>query len=557
MADKSAYQMESSDQQGKSAEKKLQRQVIEDKGDPFAAIKREFDLRYDAVRAYRQNSYEQLWDMVDEEYYGRANQLDEEDKEKDYRSNIRSREGYVQVESITSKVVPSLLNNEPPISIDPFDYTDPMLEQAHAVEQDLQYTFMHRMNPVDKVTRWIKSGGRYGIGVMKLLWLFDYGWQSYRNPIYNEDGSLTGYTKLRREGVRQDRPDVRNVQTRNFWWNMDADSPDTLRWTIERYFRPKSMLMQLQKQGIYRNVDKLTPVVRPPRMEQEPEEIRTDADKFQFTGEDMIEVFEYWTKDYMAVIGNDEEVLLFRDNPFDDNIIPYYFYRATVSDSDFVGVGEVEPILELAEGADIARNQRIDNVNRIVHRPLVVGATAGIKGKVMRFKPGKIIRAIDPSQVTPLIMPDVTASSYKEVQEYERLIDKTNGNPEFTRGEQPGKRATATEIATRTNSANLRVDLKVQFAQIELARLYRDMFRLEQQFGDRNRTVTVLGQKGLYVSRRHGELYQDEYRFRVRVGGYLGNKLIDRQQFMQMFQTVLTSPERQASQEAPGYSGRY
>jgi len=547
MAELSVYQLDQKEQLPDKAEKELYFQLFGDKvSDVDQEMLRKFNLMFDATRGYKDEYYTPVWDLVDDAVFGNSEQPDDEDEEDDFRSTIRMREGYIQEESMTSKVVPSLLGNEPPISVDPIQWTEEKSLKAYVLGQRLHYNFLYRCKGVKKVIRWVKSGSKYGLGIMKLFWLFDFGWKNMRQPVYDEEtGELAGYSKIRGKQVRQDRPCVVNVSPRNFWWNPDAECVDDIRWVVERYYRPIEWLQSLGEQGIYKNTDDLAPVVRPPNQPWTSEENRTGSDKYIYTGEDMVEVYELWTPDYQLTVGNRDVILAFRDNPYDDNIIPYYFYNASMQDENFVGIGEVEPILDLEEGENSIRNMRLDNVNRIINRPLLVGATAGIKGKKFQFKPGVIIRAVDRNQVGPLEMPDVTSSSYLEEEKFERQIDKTNGNPEIGRGEQ-GKRSTATGDTLRLNSANLRTDLKVQVGQTELGRLYQDMYRLERQFGDKNRVYRAQGEDGLYYDFPHDMLYDDEYEFYVRIGGYIGNKITERQQFLQFEQVMLSNEEMTA-----------
>jgi len=190
-------------------------------------------------------------------------------------------------------------------------------------------------------------------------------------------------------------------------------------------------------------------------------------------------------------------------------------------------------------GENTIRNMRLDNLHRIIHRQFLVSATAGLKGKKFRFTPAGIHRVTDINGIKPLDLADVTPNVYIEESKYESQIDKTNGNFDVGRGEKGGDRETATAASIRSNSANLRIDLKVQYAQRTLADTYRDMYRLERQFGDKNRAIYVQGQNGQNLYFELNELFADEYEFSYSLGGYMGNRMIDRQQFVQTLGVML------------------
>ena len=521
-----------------------------DEGEPLESIEevdsevlQDFLDKFQTAKAYRAKYYDEIWNLADEAYYGIVSELNTANAEQDFRSNIRMREAYIQVESMSAKVIPSLLGNSPPISVMPIDWTDDREQTAIAIEQHLYYTFMHKMNPIETLTRWVKAGSKYGLGVFRAYWQFDTGYRTRREPIYDDKtGKMIGFKKIRSKGIRKDRAQIEHIDTRSFWWNPDAK--DRVRWCIYEYFRPLSEIQRLGEAGIYRNTEDLTDFAGG-KSNEDSEEIRTqsgDKTTENNSTEPMVKIHELWSETCMTVIANESAVLSYRPNPNDTGAITFYFYRASVTDSDFVGIGEIEPVLDLEEGENAIRNMRLDNLNRIIHRQILVSNTAGLKGKKFRFTPLGIHRVADINGVKAFDMPDVTQSAYLEEQKYESQIDKTNGNPEVGRGERGPSRESATGVAVRSNSANLRTDLKVQFAQREVARCLEDVYGMECQYADRNRMIEVQGMNGSRLFRRAHELYDLPCEFMYRVGGYVGNKIIDRQQFLQTLQAMAIFP---------------
>ena len=72
--------------------------------------------KYNEAMNYRKGYYDDLWEDIDNKFYGLKDDLDMEDVEREYRSNVVMRHAFIQVESMTAKVVNSLLAERTPIT---------------------------------------------------------------------------------------------------------------------------------------------------------------------------------------------------------------------------------------------------------------------------------------------------------------------------------------------------------------------------------------------------------------------------------------------------------
>jgi hypothetical protein len=455
------------------------------------------------------------------------------DRERGFRSNLRVRHAYKQVHSQTSKIVPSVMGFDPPISVRPNDQNSEIAElKAKAVQGRLKYNFFQKQQAIPLVYRWIHQGERLGLSPMKLFWAYEEGEKRITRVIRGPDGAVIGVDKFKGEKyVIKDWPENCVVDTRRFWWNPDCVDPSELRYTFEVYYKP---LPSLVDNPLYMNIDKVKGMSFS-QYDRDSQQERTGAQSGRFidTGERMVEIIERWDADNLIVVA-ENQVIRMRDNPHDDRILPYYLYRSNVVDDALVGMGSMEPVLELEDEANTHLNQRLDNVHRLVHRQILAGTNSGLNMKRMTFVPCGIHKVTDINQVKWFEQADVTQSSYLEESKAIDRMDEINGDPDFTRGETPGRRSSATEINQRSAGAGLRADLKTQFAFVEMGRMFRDMYRLERQFGDPNRVVQVQGDEGQFYSMTTDELFTEEYDFDFTLGGYLGNRLID-------FQNMMTS----------------
>jgi hypothetical protein len=472
-----------------------------------------------------------MWRACDNAYYGVKKELQLNDSEREYRSNIRVRYCYKQVESQTSKIVPSIINQEPPCSVFPNDENNEIREaKAKAIQKILRYYALQKQNGLSLIYRWIKQGERYGLSPLKLIWAYEEGHKVQRTPVIDARGRVIGIKREESDEpvVTKDCPELFLVNAHRIWWNNDATDPDTdLRFVYEDCWLP---LDKVKKSDLYFNTEQLQPETS---MDEWDTSLRDSQARYlNIDFNRMVKVTERWDKDTLIAVCQGR-LIRYRDNPFDDHVIPYFFYRSTVLDNEFCGMGTIEPSLELEELANTIHNQRLDNVHRIIHKMIFVGATAGWKGnKRLRFRPGGVEHMLDINQVKEFQMQDVTASSYIEVDKATKLLDDINGDPEVGRGEQPSKRETATSVSVRTQGASFRIEMKTLFAQLELGRMYRGMYCLEKQFGDKAKLVRILGTNGIEHLFTHDEVFTDDYEFDYTLNGYTGNRLIDFQQFM-------------------------
>ena len=380
---------------------------------------------------------------------------------------------------------------------------------------------------------WLRQGERLGLSPLKMYWAYDVrDKKTVRRPILDEEGVLVGLQKAVDEKpyAYKDQPENANVNVRSFWWNPDCVNRETFRYAYEQYWKP---LSYIKKSPLYikSQTDKLSGDSYAVDGNTEDTTRPGGQTKYTDTGEEMILLTQRWDNGFLIVEAGGK-IIRFRDNPFDDGIIPYYFYRATVLDDQLPGMGTIEPMLDLEELANVIANQRIDNVTRIINRMILVSSSAGLNKKRLKFKPMAVITCMNPDKVRPFPIEDVTQSAYIEQQQAENKMDAVTGDPDFSKGESSSKES-ATMTQLRQMGASGRAQLKVLSAQFTMGIMFRDMYRLEKEFGDPRKWTKILGPDGIEYNFSHGELFVDDYEFDYTLGGYMGNRLADFQQFIQ------------------------
>jgi len=511
-----------------------------------------FDNLWQHARAYRAGYYDSLWEVVERSYLGykdyRAGAYNPEkatNKEK-FRSNLRVWNTYIQVESSVADLVPSILNDpDSLIYVEPSTYTQNGNDKANAVKQLLKYQFLQQMDATSLLIALLKTGETKGLSCLKLSYKYETASKLKRRPIMDPiTGNCRGFVRMRRNEILHDRPDVSVPQMENIWWNMDAtDQDDSVRWVIERQYYTRDEIKKLGEAGIFRNTEELLDKVSHSVMDSTTKLLRLGQMDFSSSEDPLIEIYEMWTPTRL-ITGSLETMICLRDtdNPFDDQIIPYFFYRATPVAGEMVGIGQVEPILDLDDESNAKRNQRIDNINRQLNQQFLSGSASGIRVKSLQFVPFNVIQGNDISQFKALEFPDVTQNAMIEDERAKVDMDKTNGNFDIGRGEQPQKTASATEIATRVSQMSARKELKVKLLHRTLGKVWKAMWGLNQQFACTSAIVRVSGPDGSKLKVDPMAIYAGEYDFEFGSGGYIGNKLYDLQQLTQFLQQILPTP---------------
>lgn len=291
-----------------------------------------------------------------------------------------------------------------------------------------------------------------------------------------------------------DGPYAEVLDMRDFVHQEAAVSLDRAPWIIHRMWMTYDELKDLEKQEIYRNVDKLKE-----SRSFGGELASRENDLFQMDRtKDMIEVLEYWSKHDRRVISVGNRAILLRDEEWPFWHADYPFVTcATQADLFRVGgVSQVQKIEHLQEMKWKLGNQRIDNVELLNNAVYFVPDDLDDLDVFGDIGPGSIIPMADPGSVqpwTPNPLPaDISLGAESIiVQEMQNLA---GGLPFTSTAEARTIQAnTATEASLVTSLAQLA--LKLQKSQIRAAqkKVGRQFMRLDEQFIRVPQVVNVIG----------------------------------------------------------------
>lgn len=233
-----------------------------------------------------------------------------------------------------------------------------------------------------------------------------------------------------------------------------------------------------------------------------------------------------------------------QDLPF----IKHSFYEV---DNKFWGMGIPELIESYQYEIADKRNQAMDAVTRAI-RPLWLFAADAIedrKDPLKRFTSGEEdYLAIDPANapqgLQSVVHEVVTRVNpqypFMAAQEAKMDMQSMTGTSNNMAGAESFNRATATEVNVREQSGMSRVELRVMESEFGwVAPLLQWIYRLNDQYFDRDKAVKVAGENGVVWERLSDEDFALDLKFTPKGSRLLANKLAAMQQIVQLSQSPL------------------
>jgi hypothetical protein len=207
------------------------------------------------------------------------------------------------------------------------------------------------------------------------------------------------------------------------------------------------------------------------------------------------EILHYWTDDNYGFLINRNTLAFWGDNPFwRHGKKPYILCSYDPLPGEPYGLAAMQVIEHLSHELITMRNQRIDNVSMVLNRMFLVKRGADIDPSQLKTRPHGYIEVDNLDDIAPLVMPDVTASSYQEEAITKQDMENALGVAAVVRGVDPGSKQTATEIVTKQTNAGVRFEVKIALYQcLAVNRLAMLMDCNNQQFVDSARYVQVYG----------------------------------------------------------------
>lgn len=279
------------------------------------------------------------------------------------------------------------------------------------------------------------------------------------------------------------------VDVYDFLWPLRATSIDKAHAVWQRRWVTMEYLEEMARQGIYKNVSKVSPgatgdrqTVFNRRMNAQgiaPQEVIIDNDQH-----DMVELWERWEDDRLWVVAQRDVELRDRSNPFHHQRKPFVDYCPVERPFSMHGVGIIKVIWDQNEDLSALKRQRRDAVTYLLN-PMWKG-TEGIDEDEITLAPGGFLRVPDTDDIQPMTEPSIDfAASYQEEAQAKEDMQVVTGAYDYFSGVNPGGQQTATGVATITNEANKRIAEMIKvFSERTMKRLGAQMASLCIQYLD-------------------------------------------------------------------------
>ena len=299
---------------------------------------------------------------------------------------------------------------------------EPEAIAAADLAQDVTEYQLSRSSPFYQMVRHLQAAMSYGIGCLQT------GWDFKKNTIL-----------------------IRNSNIKHFHYPPYSEDITDLDWDIFESWRFIDDLILESKafedrygSALYDNLDGLVSAST---------ELEAVVEKHgQGGGRKPIYLIEYWDSERKVVLANKKTVILSVDNPV--GFVPAILTADIPKLEGVAGTGEIEAIEDYIHQIATVVNQRNDNINQSLIPAWLQNASYDIlnEEELEDLHPGVRIQVQAPLNIDlsailqPLPMPIVTENSYVEVAGLERNVQDRRGLYDYSRGQHPERRETATGI---------------------------------------------------------------------------------------------------------------
>lgn len=492
----------------------------------------------------------------------------------DWKSRVWMPVSFFVIETI----VPRLVAQLPKITVMPVGPEDS--DGAKQMEYLLDYV-TSQTDLYLELVKGFKSALIYGTGILKTLYDEKYAWNIYREQVtepvmqqvpsgeYTVDGTPittevqigeqpTGEERLIREPIlKYAGPVAEAVDIFDFFVSPEATSLEDASYVIHRVFRTKDHIEKMAKQGHYRlpppdEWEQFTNSQQnyPATMRLGEIDLGPGTTPQSASGTKLIELREIWCDDYIITTAGDTQLIRAERNPFAHGEKPFVRIVDHLVPHEFWGIGELEPLEGIQDTMNALWNTRIDNVKLVLNRMFAVSVDYLVDMKDLQVRPGGVVRLregipIDQA-VQGLDLGEVTASSYTEAAEMERLSEKVSGVSAYQMGtDSPALNRTATGVALISEQGNTRFAHKVRISELTgLRRLAKHFGIILQQYMPAQMMVRILGPGGQYLFQTiDAQSIEGAFDYNIEAESASQTESIRREQTLSLFQMLSAFPQ--------------
>lgn len=408
------------------------------------------------------------------------------DDEWPYVNRVRSRDIMAFVEDTTAILIQTLFATMPFISVIPRETNNQFIQGtgidvikvAEQLERCLDYQLSHENTDfLEETIDYFKSGGIQGTSYIGVYPKWENG--EYFLPL---------------------------LRTTGFWDVFPVPGSKRIsksRGLFAREFMGMDDLVQLQKMGVYQNVEQIT-------------DKALDEDKWHkalleelgitnYVDTDDIEIMHYFSGGHVISFANRRVFL--RDStipqmtqlgpmvsspfPYDNPLVQYKYVPIP---DEFFGMGIPEILEVLQEDKNLIRSARRDNIDLCINKILQTKEGSDFNYDLIRFFPG----AIWPDtlgKIEPLEIQDVTQSSYQEEARIQSDMENALSLFGYARGMTPQHTEQPTTVMKLQQASMNRQDINVKMAETTvLQEIARKIVALNRRYMKQQTYEAIIGE---------------------------------------------------------------
>ena len=340
------------------------------------------------------------------------------------------------------------------------------------IAQNIHRLLESQLNKTDFLTQYAAvchSLLLYGSG----FWMVD--WMTKRGIVYErkketvEKLDAQGNTVLdvvvhppvRKLTQTESRPRVKALNIMDvFPFSPDYSSIQDSPGVYVRTFISKDEFKTLADAGYFYNKERALAGSGSNAYQQSRQKFKTAYGENTFVDNDMIEIIEFWgeydwdedgfPEERRVCIANRSVIVKNDPNPFEHQQRPVIKVVYTDLFDGFYGMSMCEPVLSEQYEINVLRQQRIDNVNIGINRPVKYIEDVGIDTRFLQMAPFQLIPLKNLNDIAFETVPDITQNAYTEADKISDEFDSATVPPTLagTADVVSGNTVGATRIAT-------------------------------------------------------------------------------------------------------------
>lgn len=403
-----------------------------------------------------------------------------------YVNRVRSRDIFAFVEDTTAILVQTLFATTPFFSILPRQTNSEslrilgidLLKVGQQMEVVLDYQIAHEDTDfLEEIVDYFKGGKIFGTSYIGVY------------PKFESDGAYL----------------LPMLKTIDFWDVMPVVGSKRMsksRGVFVREFVTKEDLQEMEKKGIYKNVDAIGDSTAGVDT-QKHKDLLSECGMTGYTFDDTdIEVIHYFSGGHIITFANRMAILRNSTEPNELGEInaPYPYQMPVVQFKDvpvpneFFGVGIPEIIEILQEDKNLVRSARRDNIDLCINKILMTKEGTDVNYDLIKFFPGAIWPEMM-GKLEALEINDVTQSSYAEEKQIQSDMENALSLFGYARGMTPAHSEQPNTVMKLQQASLNRQDIAVKMAEFTvLQEIARKIIMLNRKFMSKETYESIIGE---------------------------------------------------------------